>query len=378
MSKDATSKRFYIPEEPPRILPCHLNDILEFCSTHDASDITIQTGECIIVEIYGLLYPITRRRLNSSEVNSLINEIYGSNAVTQILSGHDIDTHYDFKINRYERCRFRVNATACLVEGNTGIQITLRSIPTFPLDISTLDLPQDIMDNIAPHDGCIYVAGATGSGKSTLLSSIIKYIAEQPDCHRKILTYESPIEFVYDSIEKTSCVISQSEIPLHLPSFAHGVRNALRRKPRLILVGECRDEETISAVVEAALTGHPVYTTVHTNGVAETVRRLVGSLSGDDRDGSAIDIIDTLRLIIWQMLVPTVDGKRTALREYLVFNEKIRDKILEDDIDNITDNVRKALVSDGAPITVEAEKKYREGIISARTYDLLMKQSKQR
>ena len=105
-------------------------------------------------------------------------------------------------------------------------------------------------------------------------SDLIKELAEQPDSHRKILTYEAPIEFVYDALDTPTAIVSQSEIPRHLPTFAAGVRNALRRKPRLILVGEARDTETISAVLEAALTGHPVYTTLHSNGVAETIRRL--------------------------------------------------------------------------------------------------------
>ena len=138
-----------------------------------------------------------------------------------------------------------------------------------------MNLPQTILDAIEPEQGVVYITGATGSGKSTLLASIIRDIAENAESHRKILTYESPIEFVYDTVEKTSSIVSQSEIPRHLPSFAAGVRNALRRKPRLILVGEARDPETISAVMEAAMTGHPVYTTLHSNGVAETMRRLV-------------------------------------------------------------------------------------------------------
>ncbi|TID99637.1 ATPase, partial [Acinetobacter junii] len=150
-------------------------------------------------------------------------------------------------------------------------------------------------------------------------------LIETSDSNRKVLTYESPIEFVYDEIETISAVVSQSEIPRHLPNFADGVRNALRRKPRLIMVGECRDAETISAALEAALTGHPVYTTLHTSGVAETMRRLVTSFSGEERLGRTIDILETIRLCIWQKLVPTVDERRVALREYLVFDEEVRD-----------------------------------------------------
>jgi defect-in-organelle-trafficking protein DotB len=180
---------------------------------------------------------ITRRKLNNIEVGEILNFIYGSNGTTRILSGEDIDSNYEFKPNRIERFRYRVNATGCLVEGHSGIQITLRTIPTDPPLLANLGLQEDILNDIAPEDGVIYVTGATGSGKSTLLSAIIRYIAEKPDANRKILTYESPIEFVYDNLDVVSSIISQSEIPKHLPSFAAGVRKALRRKPRLIMGG---------------------------------------------------------------------------------------------------------------------------------------------
>ncbi|MDQ2995378.1 MAG: Flp pilus assembly complex ATPase component TadA, partial [Pseudomonadota bacterium] len=229
-----------------------------------------------------------------------------------------------------------------------------------------------LTDHLAPKDGVVYVTGATGSGKTTLLAAVIRELSEEPEGHRKMLTYEAPIEFVYDMVEMPSSVISQSEIPRHLPSFAAGVRNALRRKPRLILVGESRDPETISAVMEAALTGHPVYTTLHSTGVAESIRRLVGSFSQDERQGRTIDIIETLRLIIWQQLVPTVDGKRVALREFLVFDEEIRDQLLEVDYTQVTSLTRKLLRERGQPMRVDAERVYKEGLISDRMYKVLM------
>ena len=179
-----------------------------------------------------------------------------------------------------------------------------------------------------------------GSGKSTLLASIIRELVEREDSHRKVLTYEAPIEFVYDMLNKPTAIISQAEIPRHLPSFAAGVRNALRRSPGLILVGESRDTETISASIEAALTGHPVYTTLHSNGVPETIRRLVASFPADERVGRIIDILETVRLVIWQKLVPTVDGKRVALREYLVFDEHVRDELISAPADQIIQRTR--------------------------------------
>lgn len=361
---EKTPEEYIMEGEPGRFSENDLNLILEHCAKFDISDITIQTGEPIIMEEYGKLRKMTLKALSNAEAGDLLNGIYGANGTTRLLSGEDIDTNYEFKPDRAQRLRFRVNATACLVDGHEGIQITLRTIPTDPPVIDTLDLEPELLEALKPNEGVVYVTGATGSGKTTLLSSIIRSVAEDPTEHRKILTYESPIEFVYDSIEKQSCVVSQTEIPKHLPTFAHGVRNALRRKPRLILVGESRDYETINAVLDAALTGHPVYTTVHSNGVSETARRLIGSFPRSERMGKTIDIIETIRLIIWQKLVPSTDGKQTPLREYLIFTDKVRDELLSGDLENITGNIRKILKKSKTTMLDCALKKHKAGLIS--------------
>ncbi|MES2218046.1 MAG: Dot/Icm type IV secretion system ATPase DotB [Pseudomonadota bacterium] len=348
-----------------------LNEILMYAAKHNASDITFQTNEPIYAEIFGKLKRITRRRLANTEVGEIINSMYGPNGTAQIMSGKDVDTHYEIRPNRSDRYRFRINGTGCQVEGHDGMQITCRTIPSDPPKLSSMNLPKAILDALAPEQGVVYVTGATGSGKSTLLAAIIRSIAEDPESHRKVLTYESPIEFVYDSVEKTSAIVSQSEIPRHLPSFAAGVRNALRRKPRLILVGEARDMETIGAVMEAAMTGHPVYTTLHSNGVAETMRRLVTTFPSEERQGRTIDIIETIRLVISQRLVPTVDGKRVALREYLVFDEKVRDTLLDTDMMNITSTVRKMVREKGMTMVADAKQKLDAGMITDRQYRVL-------
>lgn len=368
---------YLMPDEPTRFTPLFMDKMLEHTERLNASDITIQTGEPIYAEVYGKLLRITNRRLSNTELGDLINSIYGPNATTQLLSGKDIDTHYEFRPNRGVRYRYRVNGTACLVEGHDAIQITLRTIPTTPPRLETMNLPDNVLEAIAPQEGIVFITGATGSGKSTLLASIIRDLIETEDSNRKVLTYESPIEFVYDEIETISAVVSQSEIPRHLPSFADGVRNALRRKPRLIMVGECRDAETISAALEAALTGHPVYTTLHTSGVAETMRRLVTSFAGEERLGRTIDILETIRLCIWQKLVPTVDDKRVALREYLVFDEEVRDVLLESDPNDVTSATRKLVRQKGQLMTWDAKAKFEQGIISERVYKLIIAGAKE-
>jgi len=313
------------PNEPSKFSINYLDEFLRFCVEKEASDITFQTKSPVMIEIKGRLQKVTKRSLTQSEVADLINGIYGANATAQLLSGSDLDTQYETRIDKSFRDRFRVNATGCLVDGNFGIQITLRAIPNSPPYLTNMNLDENLQKSLMPTQGIIIVAGATGSGKSTLLASIMRELLESES--GKILSYESPIEFVYDSVVSENALISQSEIPRNLPDFPRAVRNALRRKPEYILVGEARDKETISAVIDAALTGHTVYTTVHSNGVADTIRRMVAAFPHDERYGRSVDLISMVRAIIWQMLVPTEDGSRHAVREWLIFSPEVRSRL---------------------------------------------------
>lgn len=370
------NKDYLLPDEPPRFTHKDMDRMLLHCTSKGASDITIQTDSPVLAEIHGRLYPITQRKLSQTETGEMINSIYGPNGTTQISSGRDVDTHYEIRPDRTSRFRFRINGTACQVEGHDALQITCRTIPGEPPALSTMEVDPIIVANMAPMQGTVVVTGSTGSGKSTLLAGIIREIISDPEANRKVVTYEAPIEFVYDAVEKPSSVISQTEIPKHLPTFADGVRNALRRKPGLILVGEARDAETIAAVIDAALTGHPVYTTLHSNGVADCVRRMISTFPAEERHGRALDILETLRMVIWQKLVPTVDMKRVALREYLVFDEEVRDILVNTEVEMLATKTRILLKERGQTMLADAKKKFDEGRISERTYQLMAAGSK--
>ena len=370
------SKEYLLSDEPSRFTQADMDRMMIHCTNKGASDITIQTDSRILTEVHGRLYPVTQRKISGTEVGEMLNNIYGPNGTTQVSSGRDVDTHYEIRPDRTTRFRFRINGTACQVEGHDGIQITARTIPGEPPLLATMNLDKPILDNMAPMQGTVVVTGSTGSGKSTLLASIIREILSQEDANRKMLTYEAPIEFVYDAVDKPSSIISQSEIPKHLPSFADGVRNALRRKPGLILVGEARDAETIAAVIDAALTGHPVYTTLHSNGVADCVRRMISTFPAEERHGRALDILETLRMVIWQKLVPTIDMKRVALREYLIFDEDIRDILVNTEVEMLAAKTRILLKERGQTMLMDAKRKFDEGLISERTYNLMAAGSK--
>lgn len=366
----------YWTDEPARFSSFHLDPLLMYCESLSASDITVQAGEPVFAECYGKLVAITKKKLSHAEAIELLHSIYGQNGFAHILSGKEINMHYECAVNRRKKYRFRVNATGCLVEGHDSLQISFRLIPNLPPDIETLDLPETLLKALTPEQGIVYITGATGSGKTTLLASIIQSIAQQTQGHRKILTYEAPIEFVFDEIQKPNSVISQMEIPRHLPSFEIGIQNAMRRKPRLISISEVTTRETIRALVEAALTGHPIYTTLHSNGVAETIRRLVTAMPSGGGVDYTIDILETVRVIVWQKLIPAVDGKRVAVREFLIFDEWMRNKLLETVPEKLTLTVRDLLKRYGQTMSTDVEKKFNAGVINQVEFDRFFKTQK--
>jgi len=357
-----------MPQEPTYFVASHLDQLLLHCEGHKASDITIQTGEVVFAEVHGRQERITERRITLQECADLINHIYGANATALINSGTDIDTSYRIKVSNDEQYRYRVNITACYYDGYQGIQVTMRSISSEPPLLEDLGVEKDILEHIQIPQGILVVSGATGSGKSTLLASIIADFCRREDSNLKILTYESPIEYVYDKVEKPTSIVCQTEIPRYLPTFAAGVRNALRRKPGLILVGEARDQETIEAAIDAALTGHPVYTTVHSNGVADTLRRMVTIFPQAERDARMFDLLETVKVIIWQALVETPDGKRVPVREYLVINNKVRDSLLDTPVDHLVGKVRNLLKDNGRSVYDDAKAKFKKGLITEKAF----------
>lgn len=360
----ATDGPLSYPNEPARFLPKDLDPLLLWCVSNGGSDTTLQSGEQVIVEIYGKMKRVTNRRLTSSELLDIVASMYGSESAKSKLAGdQDLDFPYEIRPDRDTRVRFRVNVTSISVEGNTGVQITARTIPSIPPKLSSLNIEKEIIDNMAPKQGLVVITGGTGSGKSTLLASMIRELAEEPEGNRKIVTYESPIEFVYDEVVKPTTSLAQTEIYKSLPSFAAGTRNALRRKPNIILVGEARDAETIGETVTASMTGHLVYTTVHSNGFADTIRRMV-NVFNDDKASRAVDIISSLKMIVSQRLVPSADGKRIALREYVVFTEEIVDLLLDNGIENLTASCRLVLKDHGRSFVQDAMQKFKEGKIT--------------
>lgn len=344
---------FMLEEDPPRITNDDFRCILMSAVMSGASDMTIQSDQQPRAEINGVNYRATRRPWSPSEVDEVLTEVYGSvNARTEINGRRVLDFSYEIHLADGARQRFRVNATGIHARDGHGIEITLRALPSETPTLETVQLNDEILEALRPANGIVIVAGATGSGKSTTLAAVTRSHLENATRPVKIVDIQAPIEYTFRDVmastEGSSSVIGQSEVGRHLASFADGVRSALRRKPNIIIVGEARDFATISASIEAALTGHLVYTTTHSNDVPDAVRRLLSTFPAAERDARAFDLVSGLRFCMVQHLVPRHDGPgRVPVREWLRFTPRIKERLLTSDVNDWPGTLQQEMVGTG-------------------------------
>lgn len=359
------------PDEPGRFTQDHVDPFLLWSVKKNSSDVTFQSDRPVYHEIDGILYPATFRVLDAADMQVILHKIYGPEAQARLASGTDLDLSYEVRPDRYTRIRFRVNITAILSKGRDASQVTMRVLPNEPPTMKDLNIEPDIVDHWAPRQGIVIITGPTGSGKTTLLAAGCRMLLERPHGCGKMLTYESPIEYVYDVIKSPRSLVAQTEIPRHLPDFARGVRNSLRRKPEVILVGEARDRETISAAIEAAQTGHAVYTTTHTIGVASTVQRMVSTFGPEERSERAYALMETIRMICTQALVPKIGGGRMGIREWMKFPDEVREKLLDMNYSEWVGTLHRILPNYGQSMSASAKIAFEKGLIDRRWYLLL-------
>lgn len=359
------------PDEPNRFTEDMVDPFLLWCVKQGASDVSIQSDRQPYNEIHGHLHPATVRKIDAADMAVFLTRIYGPEALARLASGKDLDVSYEIRPDRYTRIRFRVNITAILSKGRDAAQITMRALPSDPPTMKDLKIEREIVEAWAPRQGIVIITGPTGSGKTTLLAAGNRLLLERPQGCGKMITYEAPIEYVYDNINSPRSLVSQSEIPRHLPNFAAGIRNALRRKPEVILVGEARDRETINASIEAAQTGHAVYTTTHTLGVANTVQRMLSTYEMNEREERAVALMETLRLIVTQALVPRVQGGRIGVREWMRFPDEVREKLMDMHFTKWPSEIQRMVNQYGRSMQKSAEIVFEAGQIERRHYLLL-------
>ena len=365
--------------EQSRITIPDLRTLLMSAVLSGASDITIQSDQQPRVEIHGILYRATKRPWSPSEVDIVLIEIYGSaNARTEINGLRVLDFSYELNLASGMKQRFRCNATGIFGRDGSGVEITMRALPSKTPDLDMVQITQLEIEALSPKDGIVVIAGATGSGKSTTMAAITRNHLESTDRPVKIVDLQAPIEYTYrdvtDKVSGSSSVIGQSEVGKHIRSFADGVHSALRRKPHIINVGEARDFATISASLEASLTGHLVYTTTHAGSAADAIRRLLTTFPGNEREARAYDLGSSLRFLMVQHLVPRCDIiGRIPIREYLRFTDRVRERLLTSPVSSWSNIVGEEVTSDVVgrgpddlrmSLTEMAMLTYRRGFIS--------------
>jgi defect in organelle trafficking protein DotB len=358
--------------------------IMLFAHKNHVSDIFIQPDQPIVFSRHGKLTAITQKKLDLIEIWNLLYLITDrQTAKTDLLSGTPVNSSYVLQesdpktASGYRRYYYRVNATAVQsLQSIDSAQIVMRAIPDDPPDIYKVGLPEEWMADLTPKTGIVYIAGATGSGKSTTFSAIIRYILEQETAIQgSIITYEAPIEFRFGHIPSRHSIITQSEVPRHVSSFYDGIKEAMRRKPELILIGELRDEETIQAAAEAALTGHAVFATVHANNVSNILMRLLYRLPESERTQGIYTLLDASRFLMAQRLLPGKNGGRVAVREILAITPDVLNELFaQKSIVDILQALKRLVVEKGISFSKDAKRLLDMDLLDQATYDAFLKQ----
>ena len=352
------------PPLPIRMTQADLDACLLAAARHGATDLHVQALRPLIVNQEGLLYPVAERRLELSEAQELASRVLGAHVPATLGRGEDVDGDYSMVADG-QRFRFRVNATAIQIDDQTGTHLTFRIHPNLPPPLADLAVPPALQAVLlGVRKGLVLVTGPTGSGKTTLLAATIRRILEDPERHDVVLTVESPIEFLYDEVAIQNSVVAQSQIGRHLPSWPRAVRNGLRRGPTTLLIGESRDNETMAATLEACLTGHLTFTTLHTTGVPATVSRMVRMFPEGQRDTAYADLIEATQLIVSQRLLPGAEGRRVAVREWLALDVNLKTALLDLPPDKTSNTLRTFVHTSGQSFKTDADQLLREGRIT--------------
>lgn len=291
--------------------------LLEEIVRKNASDLHLQVGLPPMMRVDGVLTPFSGyNQLNAEEVEQLVFAILDDDQRKILIK----DKEFDFSFAFGDLGRFRVNAFH--EKGN--LAASLRLIPNQIKTINELGLPSVVQSFADYPRGLILVTGPTGSGKSTTLAALIDKINNEKAQH--IITIEDPIEFTHKS--KRS-VIAQREVRYDTYSFSAALRSSLRQDPDVVLIGEMRDLETISAAITIAETGHLVFATLHTNAAAQSIDRMIDVFPPHQQPQVRSQLANILQGICAQRLVPAIGGGRVVAAEIMVANSAIRNIIRE-------------------------------------------------
>lgn len=300
-------------------------------SEKDISDLNFTPDKPIQVESSGVLKPVKMspdfNKLTAFQTEVIaLNLLRNDRKLTETLLR---EGSCDLSYHLGDKARFRVN-----IFSRAGkYSIVMRKLETQIPTIEGLNLPEAFLNMAEEKNGIIFVTGATGSGKTTSLAALLDRINEHKSIH--VVTLEDPIEFQHSQKQST---FNQRELGVDFDTFANGLRAALRQAPKVILVGEMRDRESVEIGLTAAETGHVVLTTLHTVDAGQTINRLIGMFSIEEEKQIRIRLADTLRWVVSQKLLPKINGGRVAAFEIMAASLRVKDSILHGESEGRTFN----------------------------------------
>ena len=328
----------------------------------DVSDLNFTVGKPMQVESAGELIHVDIKPAFKA-LTPFQNEILALNLINQdrrltdtLLTTGSCDLSYSLP----GKARFRVN----IFSQGGNLSIVLRKLESKIPTIEERGLPKTMYNIAQEKNGLVFVTGATGSGKTTSLAAILDQINETKSVH--IITLEDPVEYQHPHKKST---FNQRELGLDFDAYASGLRAALRQAPKVILVGEMRDRETVEIGLSAAETGHLVLTTLHTVDAGSTINRIIGMFPNEDERQIRIRLADSVRWIVCQRLLPRIGGGRVATFEMLGTNLRVQDAILHGESEGKTFNdIMEAGAAFGM-VTFDAHLVglYEEGLITQET-----------
>ncbi len=304
-----------------------MNELLELVVDQGASDLHIQVGQPPTLRMSGSMVPIEGPVLTPPDTEKLMLSITPDNHQQNVKLNGGADFGFAF----LDKARFRVSVLKS--KGSYGL--VLRQIPNKMFGLRDIGLPDKIRELLYRPRGLVLVTGPTGSGKSTTLASMVNYINENRDGH--IITIEDPIEYYHNH---KHCIVTQREVGVDVPSFSEAIRRALRQDPDIVLVGEMRDLETIEAAISAAETGHLVFGTLHTNGAAKTIDRIVDAFPANMKDMIRTQLASSIVAVISQVLCKKIGGGRIASYEIMVNTTSIASLIRENKTFRISSDIQ--------------------------------------
>ena len=320
-----------------------------------ASDIHINCGKAPSLRINGEIFKVSTDILSKEDIREILVKTLPREYANQIEGLKDIDYIYEIP----DVARYRVNYCRDVLQGKFTFRVIPYQIKTF----EELSIPTFLKDYAKFNNGIVFVTGATGSGKSTTLASLIEVINQTRKKH--IVTIEDPVEFIY---EDKKSIITQRSLGIDVADFKTGIKYALRQDPNVILLGEIRDDDTLLSAIEAAETGHLVFSTLHTNGAISTMNRLIGFIEKQNQFEFMKRLALCVRGIIHQQLVPTVDnGALKPVFEILTFTSTVMDYVKNGKLHEIELLMQKSKQSNIVTMNTSLFELYQNKIITKET-----------